>query len=106
MPNVGVKLHIGGINVNASTRGGVDTAGMANQGRSPRSWYAVAGILVILIVGGVGLYVKHAISQSLHGLPGGATAAAKWDGKTPFSCGGNDERDDHRRGRRTSRAPW
>ncbi len=91
VPNVGVRLHVGGLNINASSRGGVDASGLAGQVgdriKSTLVWYAVSGLLVLLIVGGVGLYVRHTISQSLHG-GSGAPSAAKGAVKCPISCGG------------------
>jgi hypothetical protein len=91
--NVGVNLRVGGLNIKAGP-GGVDAAGLARQvGERVKStlyWYLVAGLLVVVIVGGVGLYLWHTVSKALH--PGSTEAsAAKWDGKTRFTCGGDEK---------------
>lgn len=47
--------------------------------------------LVVITLGGVGIYVYvSAKDASTPGAAAKAAEAASWDGKTPFTCGGND----------------
>ena len=92
--NVGsVNVRVGGLNIKAGP-GGVDTAGLARQlgerAKSTLYWYLIAGALVVVIVGGVGLYLWHTVSKALHPASGEASAV-KWDGKTPFTCTGDQK---------------
>lgn len=95
MPEVRAKIKVGGFNINASSTGGVDTAGLTNQlkdkAKSQLIWYGVGcGILLVvgLGLGGLGLYIWKSASSDA---PSPAAAAAsKWDGKSPLTCGGND----------------
>ena len=53
--------------------------------------WVIGGIILVvavLLLGGIGLYAyvnRNATSSAA------ASAAAKWDGKTPFTCAGNDD---------------
>jgi hypothetical protein len=93
---VQAHIHVGGLNINASSAHGLDTAGLQNQlkdkAKSQIVWYGIGcGILllVILFIGGLGIYIYR--SATIAGGPSGSTAvAAKWDGKSPFTCSGND----------------
>ncbi len=93
------KLNIGGFKLNASSETGVDTAGLANQVtnkvRNEVVWYGIGCVIVGLVViglGGLGWYIYHQVKVS----SGPNTAKSedaeetKWDGKTPFTCGGSD----------------
>jgi hypothetical protein len=98
-PQQEVRAHInvGGFNINASSSQGVNLGSLGNQlvnrAKNTVMWYATAGILVVLIVGGVGLYLRHTIRKAVATSSTSSTAAAAkgWDGKTPLTCGGNDE---------------
>jgi hypothetical protein len=93
------RVNVGGFKLKASTDGGLDTEGLKNQVKDKVKteiiWYGI-GCVILLIVGvgllGLGWY---AYAQYQAGSSGGTAAsggkAAKWDGKTPFSCGGNDK---------------
>ena len=91
---VHAEIRVGGFNINASTEKGLDTKGLTNQlkdkVKSNLIWYG-AGCAILLIVGvgiaGLALYVWKTSSGGSS--PGSATVS-KWDGKTPFACGGND----------------
>lgn len=88
------RIHVGGFNINASSKGGIDTAHLGNQlvakAKSALLWYVITGVLVLGIVLGVVIYLKHTVKKALDQPSPTATAAAKWDGKSPLSCGGND----------------
>jgi hypothetical protein len=89
------KVNIGGFKIKASTDGGLDTDGLKNQVKDKVKteiiWYGI-GCVILAIVGvgvlGLGWYIWANVQAS----SGGATASksAKWDGKSPFSCSGND----------------
>jgi hypothetical protein len=52
---------------------------------------AIIIVVMILVLGGVGLYVYAASKNTGGGMNAAkAAAAAKWDGKSTFECGGND----------------
>jgi hypothetical protein len=90
------RIKVGGFNVNASTDGGLDTAGLKNQvvgkAKSAVIWYA-AGCLVVLFVflgiAGVAGYLWYTHNAPSTASAGPAKASA-WDGKSAFTCGGND----------------
>jgi len=90
MPNV-VHVNLGGINVGGSSQGGFDAGGMGRQlgarAKSAALWYAITGLIALAIAVGMGVYVWNAFKSAPHGAP---AAAAKWDGKTHFRCGGNE----------------
>lgn len=92
---VRARIHVGGVNINVSSTGGVDTKALGNQlvakAKSAILWYVITGVVVLAIVGGVVWYLKHTVKKALDQPSATATAAAKWDGKSPLSCGGNDE---------------
>ncbi len=96
MPEVRAKIKIGGFNINASSKGGVDAEGLTNQikdkAKSQIIWYGIGcGILLVVVLGlgGLGLYIWKSASDPTASNPT-AAAASKWDGKSPFTCGGND----------------
>ena len=66
--NAGVNVRVGGFNIKAGP-GGVDAAGLAKQvGERVKStlyWYLIAGLLAVVIIGGVGLYLWHTVSKAL-----------------------------------------
>lgn len=91
------KLKVGGFNIKASTDGGLDTAGLKNQvvdkAKSTVIWWA-AGCLVLLLVGvgvaGLFGYIYYTTNKAMTAPTPGEAKAAKWDGKTPFTCSGVD----------------
>lgn len=99
---VEARIHVAGLNINASSDGGLDTKGLQNQlkdkAKSNIIWYGIGcGILFVVGVGilGLGLYIWHSAKTAMDSstttttTPRAATAA-KWDGKSTFDCGGND----------------
>ncbi len=101
-PHVNYQLNIGGLRIKGSSDGGVDSKGLQNQlvekAKSEIFWWILtAGIVLVVLLGlgGLGIYIYMAAKDPG---PGGAAAAAggagvkdaTWDGKSKFSCGGND----------------
>jgi len=92
-----MNVRVGGFNVHASSDGGIDTAGLKNQlvdkAKSQLMWWAFgAGIVLLVVVGvaGLGFYIWRSAAAGAHSGPVGASAtAAKWDGKSALTCGGN-----------------
>jgi hypothetical protein len=79
-----VNLRVGGLNVRASSDGGVDTAGIKNQlvarAKSTLLWWAFGvGIVLIVLVGlgGYGFYVYRSTGKAAAVPPPAAAAAAK-----------------------------
>jgi hypothetical protein len=98
---VDVKMNVGGFNINASSHGGLDTAGLQGQlkdkAKSQIIWWGIGcGILLLvgLFIAGLGLYIWRAAgtsgSSSTSSTSGSTGTAAKWNGNSPFTCGGND----------------
>jgi hypothetical protein len=99
---VEARIHVAGLNINASSDGGLDTQGLQNQLRDKAKsniiWYGIGcGILFVVGLGilGLGLYIWHstktAMESSTSSSPSTRSAtAAKWDGKSEFTCGGTD----------------
>lgn len=89
------RIRVGGISIQASSKGGVDTAHLGNQlvakAKSAVMWYALTGILVLAIVGGVVFYLKRTVAKAVNEPGAAAKAALTWDGKTPLKCAGSDE---------------
>lgn len=90
------KIKVGGFNIKASTDGGLDTAGLKKQAvdkaKSTVIWWA-AGCLIVFVVfvglAGLGGYIYYTTVNAT--APSTAPGkAAKWDGKTPFTCSGVD----------------
>lgn len=94
------RINVGGFRVKASTDGGLDTAGLANQAKDKVKttliWWG-AGCLVLIIVGIGALVIGWRIYRQIPSSVGGGgkatpvTRSAKataWDGKTPFTCSG------------------
>ncbi len=95
---VDAHIHVGGLNIHASSDGGVDTAGLQNQlkdkAKSQIIWWGI-GCAILLVVGlgvvGLGLYIWHSVATDTSGASAARSAAAsKWDGKSPFTCGGSE----------------
>ncbi len=94
--HIDARIHVMGLNINASSDKGIDTAGLQNQlkdkAKSEIMWWGI-GCGVLLVVGlglaGLGFYIWHAATTDTVGSARSA-AAAKWDGKSPFTCGGSD----------------
>lgn len=90
------KVNVGGFKIKASTDGGLDTDGLKKQAvdkaKSTVIWWAAGCLIVGLVVlglvglGGYMYYTWNSSSTTSTG-PG---KAAKWDGKTPFTCAGAD----------------
>jgi hypothetical protein len=96
---VKAKLHIGGFNINASSKDGVDAQGLANQVtdkvKSQVIWWGIGcTILVIVVLGlaGLGYYIYRNVKDSTgpNTSKSEDAKAAEWDGKSPFTCGGSD----------------
>jgi hypothetical protein len=96
--NVGAHIHVAGLNINASTDKGLDTHGLqnqlANKAKSEITWWAIGcGVLALvgIFVVGLGIYIWRTAATSMSATTTSRSAtAAKWDGKSPFTCGGND----------------
>jgi hypothetical protein len=100
--NVRAKIKVGGFNINASSDGGIDTDGLANQvkakAKSEIIWYgigcAILGV-VVLALAGLGFYIwsEAKSGSSAATTPNKATSGdaedVVWDGKSEFSCGGS-----------------
>ncbi len=89
------KLNVGGFKIKASTDGGLDTEGLKNQVKDKVKteviWYGIGCVIVgLVIVGLLGLAWYIFREASGGNAPTGAGKAAAWDGKSKFSCGGND----------------
>ena len=87
-------MHVGGFNINASSKGGVDVGGVANQAiakaKSAIVWWAIGGLLTLAIVGGVTWYIKHTISKAVtQSMATVSGADIVWDGKSPLTCTGS-----------------
>ncbi|MCA9629194.1 MAG: hypothetical protein KC766_16045 [Myxococcales bacterium] len=102
---VKAKLNIGGFKVGMSSEDGLDTDGLKKQAvdkaKSKLIGCVIAAVIgFIVLIGIIGLawyiYAEAKKSTVTPATPGGAAAAASdlkdadWDGKTPFTCGGND----------------
>lgn len=96
------QVNVGGFKLKASTDGGFDTDGLANQAvgkaKNELVWWgigcAVVGLVVVLL-GGIGwyAYAKYkatTVPPSATGKPAEDAEKSSWDGKSPFSCGGDD----------------
>jgi hypothetical protein len=89
------KINVGGFKIKASTDGGLDTDGLKNQVKDKVKteiiWYGigcvVVGLVIVLLIG-IAWYAFRSVSGA--SAPTGAGTAAVWDGKSRFSCGGND----------------
>ena len=91
-----LNVKVAGFNIHASSDGGIDTAGIKNQlvdkAKSQLMWWAFgAGVVLLVLVGlaGLGLYIVRNANAPAPGDTAAASAAAKWDGKSPFECAGN-----------------
>jgi len=92
---VRARIRVGGLNLNVSSTGGLDTKGLGNQlvakAKSAVLWYVITGLVVFAIVGGVMFYLRRTVTRALAQPSASAAAAMKWDGKTPLTCSGSDE---------------
>lgn len=89
------KLNVGGFKIKASTDGGIDTDGLKNQVKDKVKteiiWYGIGCVIVgIVIIGLIGLAWYIFREASGGNAPSGPGKAATWDGKSKFSCSGND----------------
>jgi hypothetical protein len=92
---VRAQINIGGIRIHASSTGGVDTRGIANQlvnkAKSAILWYVGFAVLTAAIIGGTMWYLKRTVQHALDQPNPATVAAAKGDGTTPLSCSGSQE---------------
>jgi hypothetical protein len=92
-PQIHAQVRVGGFNINASSSGGVDAAGLKNQligkAKSQLLFWAIGVGLVLLVVISLGAYGLYVWKSESNGVPS-AGGAAKWDGKTPLVCAGNN----------------
>jgi len=93
--DVHAKINVGGFKINASTDGGIDTQGLKDQVKDKVKteiiWYGIGCVvvgLVLVLLGGIAIYAYSTVTGS--SAPTGAGKAVTWDGKSTFSCGGND----------------
>ena len=94
---VKASVNIGGIKIKGSSASGIDTDSITNQiankAKSTVIWWGIGCAvlaLVVAIVAALAFYILYAANQSAPGATPSATAtAATWDGKSTFSCGGN-----------------
>lgn len=92
------KINVGGFKIKASTDGGLDTQGLKNQvkdkAKSTVIWWAAGCLIVGLVflgLAGLGGYIYWEAQKGISASSGtGPAKAAKWDGKSEFSCSGND----------------
>lgn len=97
---VEARFNVGGLNINASSNKGLDTKGLQNQladkAKSNILWYGIGcGILLVVGLGiaGLGVYIWYSAKSGMSASTGGSSSkatASTWDGKSPFTCGGND----------------
>jgi hypothetical protein len=100
------QVNIGGFKLKASTDGGFDSDGLANQVKDKAKteiiWWGIGCFIVFLVVvglAGLGYYIyaeakKSTTPPSASDKRGGDDddlEEADWDGKEPFSCGGSKE---------------
>jgi hypothetical protein len=101
------QVNIGGFKLKASTDGGLDSDGLANQvkekAKSEVIWWGIGCTVIFLVVAGLGglaywIYLEAdkstASPSSKKGDKGGGgdedeAETVEWDGKEPFSCGGS-----------------
>ena len=92
-PNIGYQINVGGMRFRGSTDGGLDTKGLQNQlvekAKSEIFWWILTAVIVLAVLGGLaglGIYIYMAASDT----GGGPAKEATWDGKSTFTCAGND----------------
>lgn len=93
---VEAQVNVGGYKIKASTDGGLDTEGLKNQvvdkAKSTVIWWAIgcgALLFVGLLLVGIAGYGYYAYSQTAAGVASGDGEEEEWDGKSPYTCGGN-----------------
>lgn len=89
------QVNVGGFKLKASTDGGFDTDGLKSQVKDKVKteiiWYGIGcAVIGLVLVGlaGLGWYIYGTATAT--GPSKGPAKAAAWDGKSTFSCGGND----------------
>ncbi len=103
---VHAQVDIGGFRLKGNTKDGFDSAGLVNQAKDKAKteiiWWGIGCFVVLLVVvglAGLGWYVwaKFKEGEKKANWQSGSSAAeaedakdAKWDGKSPFSCGAGD----------------
>lgn len=91
------RVDVGGLRVNMSSDGGIDTAGLNSQikdkAKTEIIWYA-GGCAVLIIVGlgllGLGWYIYRSVQAGTAPVAVGAAKVGTWDGKSTFTCGAAD----------------
>jgi hypothetical protein len=102
------RINVGGFKINASTDGGLDTDGLANQvkekAKSQVIWWGIGCFITFLVVAGLcglGYYIYLEVDKSTASTSsdkgksgdddedGTEAETVEWDGKEPFSCGGS-----------------
>ena len=99
---VEARIHVAGLDINASSDRGLDAQGLQNQlkdkAKSNILWYGIGcGILFVVGLGilGLGLYIWHSAKEGMSASSSTSTSsrsasAGKWDGTSTFTCGGTD----------------
>jgi hypothetical protein len=94
---VKAKINVGGLRIGVSSDGGLDTKGLEtqlkNKAKSEILWYGIGCAILLVVVlglGGLGLYIYSAAKSGSSASTGGKPVTATWDGKSTFTCGGND----------------
>jgi hypothetical protein len=86
------RIHVAGLNINASSKNGVDVGHLGNQlvnkAKSAIIWYVMGAIISAAVVGGVVWYLKRTVKKAVAESTGQAKSA--WDGKHTLTCGGSD----------------
>jgi len=101
LDNVEIKadIHIGGFHIKGSSSKGIDEEALAKQAdekaKSDFIWWIIGAVVVLAVIGGLGglgIFIWYKVKHSGEtAAENKAAAAASWDGKSPFSCGGSDQ---------------
>ena len=93
---VRAKINVGGFKIKASTDGGIDTEGLKDQVKDKVKteiiWYGIGCVILGIVLVGLAALAWYIYATAMSGstAPTGPGKAATWDGKSAFSCGGND----------------
>ncbi len=92
------RFRVGGINIDASTDGGIDTDKIGKQVtdkvKSNLIWYGVGCVIVGIVLIGLAILAWYIYAQASDPTSGtkaatGAAETVTWDGKSTYSCGGS-----------------
>lgn len=94
---VRAKFNVGGLNIKASTDGGLDTDGIANQlkdkAKSQVIWWGIGCVVLLLLAVGALILVWYIYSTMQASAPGtkptGKAETVAWDGTSTLKCMGN-----------------